>query len=399
MSGTAKKIVHVTATYPPVLGGAECTVQAMARYQYELGMRVRVITSDQGRNEMSQEHEPFPVTRLRSFIVAHTEVIPSLLYELSGIDRESIIHVHVCRAYTPEIVWLCARLRNIRYVIHAHGVDVMPSGWAGLLLKPYKSVVLRRVLRDAGAVIAPTDDYRALVCSKYRIPPDRVVVIPHGSDHEIVQHPKSLGHERKERRLLFVGRLAIQKNIPLLLQAVTQYLKKYGSDIQLTMVGEGDMRPAIEAEIRRLGLTAMVTLPGALYGETLESIYKTSDVLLLTSFEESFGLVFIEAMTKALPIISVNIPSVRNVVTNGVNGLLAEPTPEAVAEAIHIMLTNGEFYSTVSINNLAKSRDYSWEAAIEKISRVYDSLHLGLTGASVDRDSVRYRGLVRSCQA
>jgi len=142
----------------------------------------------------------------------------------------------------------------------------------------------------------------------------------------------------------------------------------------LTMVGEGELRPAIEAEIDRLGLATTAALRGAFYGEALESIYQASDLLLLTSFEESFPLVFIEAMTKALPIVSVNIPSVRNVVTSGVNGFLAEPTPEAVAEAIHSILTDKEFYAEVSRRNLAKSHDYRWNAVVEKISRIYDRL-------------------------
>jgi glycosyltransferase involved in cell wall biosynthesis len=374
MNGAARKIVHVVATYPPALGGMEYAARALARSQCTLGMRVSVLTSDQGQNEMPREQEPFPVTRLRSFVVAHTPVIPSLPYELFGIDRESIVHLHVCPAYTPEAVWLCAKLRNSRYVAHVHGADVMPSGWAGPLLKPYKKVLLRRVLSDAAAIIVPTDDYQNLVCSKYRIPPERVVVIPHGTDHEIVQQPKSLGDERKERRLLFVGRLSLQKNLPLLVQAVAMYVKRYDSDIQLTMVGEGDIRPAIEAEIDRLGLATKAALPGAFYGAALESIYNASDLLLLTSINESFGLVLVEAMTKALPIISVNIPAVRNVVTSGVNGLLVESTPEALAEAIHIMLTDRDFYLEVSKNNLIKSHDYDWTAVAEEISRVYDNL-------------------------
>jgi glycosyltransferase involved in cell wall biosynthesis len=372
--GSARRIVHVVAAYPPALGGMEYAAQALARNQYKLGLRVSVLTSDHGRNEMPPEQEPFPVARLKSFIFAHTPVIPSLLYELFGVDRESIIHLHVGPAYTPEIVWLYARLRKVRYVVHAHGADVTPSGWAGPLLKPYKKVLLRRVFRDAGTIIVPTDDFRSLVCSRYCIPPERVVVVAHGTDHEIVQHPKALSAKEEDRRLLFVGRLSPQKNLPLLLRTVAMYMKKYDRDIQLTMVGEGDMRPTIEAEILRLGLTAMAALPGAFCGETLESIYKNSDLLLLTSFEESFGLVLIEAMTKALPIVSVNIHSVRNVVANGVNGLLVEPTPEALAEAIHAMLTDREFYAEVSRNNLTKSRKYGWKAAVEEISRIYDKL-------------------------
>jgi glycosyltransferase involved in cell wall biosynthesis len=117
-----------------------------------------------------------------------------------------------------------------------------------------------------------------------------------------------------------------------------------------------------------------VTLLGALHGEALQSTYRDSDLLLLTSTNESFGLVLVEAMTKGLPIVSVNIPAVPNVVINGENGLLAESTPEAVADAIHTLLTDIAFYSVVSNNNIAKSREYDWKVIVEKLAAIYESV-------------------------
>ncbi|MGO8882298.1 MAG: glycosyltransferase family 4 protein [Streptosporangiaceae bacterium] len=372
-SNSSRSIVHISSSYPPALGGAEQVIQSIARNQHKLGMQVRVLTSDQGRNDLLQEDELFPVSRLKSVNIAHTPIIPSLLPRLLNLDRSSIIHLHVSCAYTPEIVWIYARIRSRPYVAHVH-LDVLRSGRAGSLLGPYKLLLLRRVLRDATVVLVPTSDYRQLICDKYGIPQERVVVSGCGTEHVIAERPKSLSGERKERRLLFVGRLSVQKNIPLMLEAIAVYVRKYGDEVSLAIVGEGEIRPAVQSQIKRLGLGDVVTLHGRLHGEALQSAYEDSDLLLLTSANESFGLVFIEAMTKGLPIVSVNIPAVRNVVINGVNGLLAESTPETVAAAIHTLLVDKVLYSAVSRNNLAKSRDYDWKAIAEDLASVYDAV-------------------------
>lgn len=362
----------MASRYPPALGGMEKAAQALAREQHKQGLRVEMLTSDQGASGTPGEDEAFPVARLKSIDVANTPIIPALGWRLLGRNKDSVIHLHIAQAYTPEVVWMCARIRRIPYVAQVHS-DVIPSGWAGFLLKPYKQVVLRRVLRGASVVAVPTDDYRDLVRDKYGVPVDRVAVVPHGTDHRIASEAKTLRADR-EPRLLFVGRLALQKNVPLLLRAVAAYREMYGTAPHLTVVGEGDMRPAIEAEISRLGLGPAVDLRGALQGAELETAYEASDLLVLTSIFESFGLVLLEAMTKALPIVSVNIPAVRNVVANGVNGLLAEPTPEALAAAIHALLADEVLYAKISMNNLSKSHDYTWDASAEQFSSIYEAL-------------------------
>src|SRR6185437_5029422 len=135
-----------------------------------------------------------------------------------------------------------------------------------------------------------------------------------------------------------------------------------------------DLRHVIESEINHLEIGSMVRLVGARYGAALESMYEESDLFILTSIFESFGLVLVEAMTKALPIVSVYIPAVRNVVFDGENGLLVESAPEALADAVHRLLTDRDFYAKVSINNLTASQRYTWEAVVNKISDVYRSL-------------------------
>jgi len=370
-------VAHVVAQYPPALGGLENAAQAIARHQHKAGIPVQVITSDQGTGNAAGEAEEFPVTRLRSFNFANTPVMPGLLFRLLRLSRQSVLHLHLAQVYTPELVRVSARLRRVPYVVHFHS-DVIPSGRAGILLEPYKKLMLSRVFRDAAKVLVPTDDYRDLVCAKYRVPPGRVCVVPNGTDHRIAAAPRSGPRRGETPRLLFVGRLALQKNVPLLLRAVAAYRDRYGSQFHLTIVGEGDMRPAIEAEIRQLELGPLVTLAGARHGEALESSYAAADLLILTSVFESFGLVLVEAMTKGLPIVSVNIPAVRNVVLDGVNGLLVPSDPEALADAIHTLLTDRDLYAKISSDNLAAAHRYTWSSVVGMMSAEYGGLRRAL---------------------
>ena len=276
---TVRSIVHVVPQYPPALGGMETAVHAIVHKQHETGMQVRVITSDQGTKNTPVQHEEFPVKRLKSLNVVNTPIMPSLPFRLLALNKRSIVHLHIAQAYTPELVWLAAKLKRLKYVAHFHA-DVIPSGRAGILLGPYKKIVLSRVLRNASKVLVPTEDYRDLVCSKYRLPGDRVAVVDNGTNHRIVDQPRHLSEPGKTARLLFVGRLAIQKNIPLLLRTVAAYRDKYGADIQLSIVGEGDLRHAIESEISQLEIGPLVRLTGACYGAALESMYEESDLFI-----------------------------------------------------------------------------------------------------------------------
>jgi glycosyltransferase involved in cell wall biosynthesis len=372
-SPPSREIVHVVARYPPALGGTEQLVQALARHQHRLGLNVRVVTSSLRPPGSVPEGEPFPVTRLKSAELAHTPVIPALLPRLLRLDRDSLVHLHISSAYIPDMVWLRSRLKRTDYIAHIH-LDVLPSGRAGVLLEPYKNVFLRRVLHDAAAVIVPTDDYRTLISAKYEMPPDRIQVVGCGTDHGLATKPRSGPSAGGIGQLLFVGRLSPQKNIPLMLEALAAYRRRYADPVRLTIVGDGALRGQVREHVASLGLTKVVAMPGALHGKDLEAAYERADLLLLTSVNESFGMVLIEAMTKALPIVSVDIPAVRNVASSGVNAILAAAAPDAIAEAVRCLLADRELYAAMSKANLEKAPEFGWPPVAAQLKAIYSSL-------------------------
>lgn len=369
-------IVHVTSRYPPVIGGLEQVVRSLAYYQYQQGTDVRVLTSDYGTNGNIGVEDPFPVTRLRSIEAVNTVIIPGLLRSLASLRNDTLIHLHIGSAYVPEMVWINKRLRNIPYIAHVH-IDVLPSGRAGVLLGPYKKLILSRVVRDAALVLVPTNDYVDIIGARYGLPEERIRVIPNATDHRISGEGRSAPSVAgKEPQVILVGRLAPQKNIPLALATMASYTERYNRRIRLEIVGDGADREKISAQIDRLGLGDIVTLRGALKGSELESAYARSDLLLMTSLNESFGLVLIEGMTKGLPLVSVDIPAVRNVLEHGINGFLAEPKPEALADCLHELLNDQSLYETFSTNNQKKAQQFSWQSVVMKLDSIYKSLIL-----------------------
>jgi glycosyltransferase involved in cell wall biosynthesis len=368
-----RRIVHVAARYPPAVGGTEELVQSLARHQHDLGLDVEVLTSSLRPSGTVPHAEAFALTRLASAEIAHTPVMPGLLPRLLRLGRDPLVHLHVSSAFLPEMVWLRRLLVRGRYLAHIH-LDVLPSGPAGIFLEPYKKLFLRRVLHDAAAVVVPTEDYRPLIADKYGLAPDLIRVVGCGTDHELASEPRSSPAAGTVARLLFVGRLSPQKNIPLLLEAVAAYRRRNRVPVRLTIVGDGALRDEILGQITRLGLDDIVTMAGPMRGAELEAAYEQADLMMLTSVNESFGIVLIEAMAKALPIVSVDIPAVRNVVTNGENGLLTVPSAEAIADAMDALLTDRELYASVSKNNLEKAPGFSWREIATELADLYRSL-------------------------
>ena len=228
-------------------------------------------------------------------------VIPELPLRLLRLERGTVVHLHIAQAFTPEAVWAAHRLRALPYVAHLH-LDAGPSGPAGGLLKVYKPVVLRRVLREAGVVVVFTEEQAESVVAAYGVEPARVRVVPNGVDGSFFDPPRRLPTGRRPR-LLFVGRLSVQKNLPQLLDTLEGVSERFDT----VLVGDGELEAELRARVGRLGL-ANVTFAGRADGEALLSRYADADVFVLPSEREGMPLALLEAMAMALPTVATDIP-------------------------------------------------------------------------------------------
>lgn len=364
----SRRIVQVSPNYPPLLGGLERVVQILATTLAERN-DVRVLTTTAGAPGVPRRRreDRVEVRRHRAVSVAHTALAPGMLVSLLRVPRDSVIHLHCAQAVVPELVWLSARLRRTRYLVHFH-MDVGTSGPLGRFLPAYKKHVFGRVMRAAAGVIVLTESQARFVETTYQVGADRVFVVPNGVADEYYLPPRT--PEPGPLRLLFVGRLGAQKNVALLLDALAEVTEP----VRLRIVGDGELRAELEAQVDRLALTDRVEFCGRLHGTDLVKVYADAQAFVLPSEREGMPLVLLEAMAAGLPVIATAVPGNIELV-DGV-GLLAEPKPRELAAAIDLLARDADRRAELAESGAQRAAGFTWEAVVAAVEQVYDRLGL-----------------------
>jgi glycosyltransferase involved in cell wall biosynthesis len=364
-------IVQAVSYYPPHQGGMEVAVKEISNQLSQRGYPVLVLTSDVG----SYAHEErqrggLTVKYLKSKEIARTPLIFGLFSEIFRLRKNCIVSITIAIAFLPEVVALACKMRRIPYVVRI-SLDTPPSGRLGSILLPiYKTTCLRPVLRSAEKVIVGNEDYSQLMQSKYGIRQGRIAILPNTTNFRLVQKSRTITGPAVVQ-LLFVGRLSVQKNLSMLLDALALYKNKYGSQIRLDIIGEGELDSRLKQEIAEKQLGSMVSMRGSVYGETLQRDFEKADIFVLPSMHENAPIVLSEAMSKALPMVVTDIPGVRNIVRSQHNGILVQNDPALFCQAIHELITDKALYSTLSRGALQDASLYNWDSFIARLIKSY----------------------------
>jgi glycosyltransferase involved in cell wall biosynthesis len=377
---TGLTAVHVVPYYPPHSGGMEQAAAELVRGLPAAGVTALVLTSSLGADP-NLPPEP-GVLRLPAIEVAHTPLLRGLIRTLWRMPPGSIVHAHVAHAFIPDLAAAIGHLRGHPVVAHYH-LDVDPTGPMGRLLRPYQRTVLRHTLRHAQAVLVPTPDYAQIVTRTYGVESSRVHVLPNGTTFDIAPEPRRSPNRSAPQptwRLICVGRLNQQKDHALLLRACAR-LRRLAPELawSLDIYGGGEEESRLTAMIRELDLTDAVRLRGEGFTPAqMQTRYDDADLFVLATRKESFGIVYVEAMARGLPIVTTDVPGTRNVVRHEGNGLLAPRTAEGLATALHQVMTDSERYEKLSAAGLSDAGRYRWPVTVQRLAEIYRSLQADL---------------------
>lgn len=151
-----------------------------------------------------------------------------------------------------------------------------------------------------------------------------------------------VSHEGCGSRLLFVGRLAAVKGLPVLLEAVAR-LAKDRPGLMLIVAGDGPDRARLEAQARRLGITANVEFRGYQSQAQVRELLQKTDVFTMASFAEGVPVVLMEAMAAGVPVVATRIAGVPELVEDGVSGFLVPPGDAgAIADKVALLLDGAD---------------------------------------------------------
>lgn len=194
----------------------------------------------------------------------------------------------------------------------------------------FKRVVERLGLRGAAAVIATTEELRAHAATLAR----RVELIPNGVDTRLFA-PAPPRPPGEPRRVLYVGRLAPEKNLAALVRAAALLAGRV--PVRLVLVGAGPEEGALRRQASEDGVS--VEFAGVVDQRRLPALYASADAFVLASFTEGHPKVLLEAMSSALPCAASDCDGNRSLVTDGRTGLLFDPRrPDALADRLERLL-------------------------------------------------------------
>jgi len=396
------RIAHITPTFPPYFAGMGNVCYYQTRELAQLGHEVSVFTAAVPNRQATR----FPGIKVHQlpavFRLGNAPLTPGLL-RMRNFD---ILHLHMPFIFGAELTWLNARLRGQPYVV-TYQMDLCGLGLRRYLFALYQRLLVGTVLNDAALIMPSTLDYA--LASRLR-PflerfPEKIVPVPVGVDISLFRPTVDVSALRRryslegdDRVILFVAALDRAhsfKGLSILLEALAA---PPPSRTRALIVGEGELKSMYVHLTRRLGLSDRVTFCGRVPQEQLPAHYALADCLVLPSVtsDEAFGMVLLEAMACATPVIASNLPGVRSVVKDGVDGLLVQPgSTDDLRCKLDVLLADSALSREMGQRGRVKvEADYPWAKIGKQLERAYEQVLLKTRRIAARAGSGGYHGRI-----
>ncbi|MEY3674819.1 MAG: hypothetical protein RJB47_1527 [Pseudomonadota bacterium] len=368
-------IAVVTETYPPDINGVAHTlskiVDGLQRNGHVLWLiRPKHQASDTAtRSDRYQEilvkGLPIPFYKqLRMGLPAKRE-----LTRLWSRQRPDIVHIATEGPLGWSALQVAKKLKlpvstDFRTNFHAYSQHY-GIGWLSGAIMAY----LKKFHNAAQATMVPTSQLQGELD---KVGFKHLSVVPRGVDTDVFSPDhrnealrSSWGADSTTRVLLYVGRLAPEKNLKLVIQTYNN-LKRNHADIKLVLVGDGPMRAGLEKD------NPEVIFAGFQTGASLAQHYASGDIFLFASQTETFGNVTLEAMASRLAIVAFHHAAAGELIQSGVNGMLARTHSALDFEmGVQTLLNNQALMQHVAHQACLSARALSWRMIVERTEGVF----------------------------
>ncbi|MDQ0096624.1 glycosyltransferase involved in cell wall biosynthesis [Arthrobacter bambusae] len=235
--------------------------------------------------------------------------------------------------------------------------------------------------RSVDRILATCPD-EVLELKAMGIDPLKVSVAPCGVDLARFTPEGEVEARNRSHRILSVGRLVPRKGVDLVIQSLSILRDSGIGDVELVIAGGGaeGEDSAMDPEARRLqdaaeryGVRDQVTFRGQMSRDAMPALFRSADVVACTPWYEPFGIVPLEAMACGIPVVAAAVGGLQDSVVHGETGLHVPPKdPQAIASAIHSLLTNPAFARKLGKagRKRAQSR-FSWELVAAESEKAY----------------------------
>jgi glycosyltransferase involved in cell wall biosynthesis len=373
------KIGLFSDTYLPQINGVTTTVHWLREELERMGHEVYVFCPHYGRER------PDPrVVRLPSLpFLFHREsrvAFPTIPLRARRIMGElEAIHSHTPFSLGTLALWAARRAR----IPHVHTYHTLYVAYRHYLPPPLRpprrmaEVLSAAFCNRCDAVTVESTPIRdELLRYGVRVP---IHVFPFGVNLRLFSRPiqhdirADLSLPRDATLLLYVGRLAPEKNVHFLLRAFREVALRR-PDVLLLMIGGGPAAEDLVREAQQLGIAGQVIFPGYIGHDRLVDYYRQCDLFVFASKTETQGLVVLEAMAAGLPVVAIPEMGVKDIVRDGENALCAPEDEVRYAEAVLELLDDASLRERLREGALRTARELSTETSTRKLLAVFEQI-------------------------
>ncbi len=277
-----------------------------------------------------------------------------------------VIHAHDWLTYMAGIA--AKRLSGKPLVVHVHATSFDRSSDNNIDTRVYD--IEKRGMEAADMVITVSDLTRNIVITKYGIDPSKVVTVHNAVDfsgRSEIQVERGV----KEKVVTFLGRITFQKGPEYFIEAAAKILKKC-KNVRFVMAGSGDMMNRSIRQVARLGISDRFHFTGFLRGAEVQKMFALSDVYVMPSVSEPFGISPLEAMRSGVPSVISRQSGAAEVLKYAFKVDFWDV--DAMADEIYALLQYPALADFASKYGYDEVNTLKWNNAAAKIKNVYESV-------------------------
>lgn len=281
-------------------------------------------------------------------------------------DEFDVIHAHDWLTYNAGIA--AKRLSGKPLVVHVHATSFDRSSDNNIDTRVYE--IEKRGMEAADKVITVSDLTRNIVITKYGIDPAKVVTVHNAVDFSGRSEIK-VEKGVKDKVVTFLGRITFQKGPEYFIEAAAKVLKRC-DNVRFVMAGSGDMMNRSIRQVARLGISDRFHFTGFLRGNEVQKMFALSDVYVMPSVSEPFGISPLEAMRSGVPSVISRQSGAAEVLKYAFKVDFWDV--DAMADEIYALLQYPALSQFASKFGYDEVNTLKWNNAAAKIKSVYESV-------------------------
>ena len=295
-------------------------------------------------------------------VARYALVARQVAIELEG--QFDVIHAHDWLTYYAGIA--AKRVSGKPLVVHMHATSFDRSSSDNIDTRVYE--IERTGMAAADRVIAVSNLTRNIVIEKYGIPAERVVTV-HNAVRFAEKETELPERGVTDKIVTFLGRITFQKGPDYFVEAAAKVLKRV-PNVRFVMAGSGDMMNHVIRRVARLGIADRFHFTGFLKGDDVHKMFQLSDVYIMPSVSEPFGISPLEAMRANVPSIISKQSGVAEVLDYAVK--VDYWDVDAMADAIYGLITYPALSKMFAQKGLEEVTNLKWNDAAKKVKQVYE---------------------------